>query len=256
MIIPILSLFKKDLSIMLKSPMFYLLIGLCCCFWGVFFAFQVFFFANQSLQFLNRTPGQGLNIHQHLVANYLVFIYYFLIFVIVALSLRFFTEEKKLKTFSLLLSAPISSWQIVLGKTLFGISFLFIFLLVSSIYPISLTFFTTIPIKLLLLGYFGVFLLLCISMMGGLLVSILTDSLVVCVVLTMLFSLLIQFLGAGVNLSESIYLQEVFNFLSLGRHFSFFRKGVLNISSVFYLLSWSFLMGFLTEKLVEFHRWR
>ena len=253
---PVFSILKKDLKILLKSPVFYFLTGLCCCFWGIFFTLQIYTFINQSFQLSTQATGGGINIHQHLVANYIVFVHHFMILMIAALSLRFFTEEKKFGTFSLLLSNPVSSWEIVLAKSLFGITFLFIFLSASAVYPLSLFFFTKIPIKLFLLGYFGVFLLLCIYMMAGLLASILTDSLVVCVVLTMIFSILLIFLGIGRELTEIGSLQEIFNFLSLNQHFDLFRKGVLNLSSVFYFLSWFFLLGFITERLVEFHRWR
>lgn len=253
---PAFSIFKKDLKILLKSPMFYFLIGLSCCFWGFFFAFQVLVFVNQSFQLSTRPVHTGMNIHQDLVAGYIAFVHYFLILVIAALSLRFFTEEKKLNTFSLLLSSPVSSREIVLGKSLFGVTSLLIFLCVSAIYPLSLFFFIKIPVKLFLLAYFGVFLILCIYMTAGLLASILTDSLVVCVILTVIFTILLMLLGTGREFTEIRALREVFNFLSLNRHFDFFRKGVLNLSSVFYFLSWSFLLGFITERLVEFHRWR
>ena len=256
MISPVFSILKKDLKILLKSPMFYFLTGLCCCFWGLFFTFQVYIFINKSFQLSTKTVNAGINIHQNLVADYIVFVHYFMIFIIAALSLRFFTEEKKLNTFPLLLSSPISSLEIVLAKALFGVSFLLILLSVSTIYPLSLFFFIKIPIKLFLSGYFGVFLLLCIYMMAGLLASILTDSLVTCVVLTMIFSILLILLGIGREFTEIRFLQEVFNFLSLGQHFEFFRKGILSLSSVFYFLSWSFLLGFITERLVESHRWR
>ena len=253
---PVFSILKKDLKILLKSPMFYFLTGLCCCFWGLFFTFQVYDFVSRSFQLSTQTTGRGLNIHHHLVANYIVFVHYFMVFVIAALSLRFFTEEKKLGTFSLLLSSPLSSWEIVLAKSLFGAIFLFVLLFISAVYPLSLFFFTKIPLKLLLFGYFGVFLLLCIYMMAGLLVSILTDSLVVCVILTIIFIFLFMFIGIGGEFTEIRALREIFDFLSLGRHFEFFRKGILSLSSVFYFLSWSFLLGFITERLVEFHRWR
>ena len=253
---PVFSIFKKDLKILLKSPVFYFLIGLSCCFWGLFFTFQVFAFVNQSFQLSTKAVQTEMNIHQNLISHYIVFIHYFLILIIAALSLRFFTEEKKLNTFSLLLSSPLNSWEIVLGKSLFGAAFLLVFLLVSSIYPLSLCLFTKIPIKLFLLAYLGVFLLLLIYMMAGLLASILTDSLVVCVVLTMIFIILLMFLGVGRELTDIRPLQEFFSFLSLNQHFDFFTKGVLNFSSIFYFLSWSFLLGFITERLVEFHRWQ
>ncbi len=255
--IPVFSILKKDLKIFLKSPIFYFLTGLCCFFWGVFFTFKVYTFVNQSFQISAGKASAGINIHQNLVADYIVFVHAFMIFIITALSLRFFAEEKKLNTFPLLLSSPIHSLEIVLAKFLFGATVLLILLSVSAVYPLSLFFFTKIPIKLFLLAYFGVFLLLCVYMTAGLLASVLTDSLVVCVVLTMIFSILLLLLpGIGLKFTEAGLLKDAFSFLSLDYHFDFFRKGVLSLSSVFYFLSLSFLLSFVTERLVEFHRWR
>ena len=236
--------------------MFYFLTGLCCCFWGLFFTLHVYNFVTQSFKLSIQMTNGGLNIHQNLVANYIVFVHYMMILVIAPLSLRFFTEEKRFGTFSLLLSSPVSSLEIVLAKSLFGVSFVFVLLLVSAVYPLSLFFFVKVPLKLFLFSYFGVFLLLCVYMMTGLLASIITESLVICVVLTIIFILLLMFMGIGGEMTDIRVLKDIFDFLSLGPHFDFFKKGVLNLSSIFYFLSLFFSLGFIAERLVEFHRWR
>lgn len=253
---PVLAIFKKDVRALLTSPMFYLLIGLCSTLWAIFFAFEVFAFVQRSFQLSAQSKSSGLNIHQSLVSSYIVIVHYVLVFIMSALSIRFFTEEKKLKTFPILLTSPMTSWQIVLAKWLVGAFCIFFLLAVSAVFPLSLLFFIKIPLGLFFLSYLGVFLILCIYMSVGMLASSVTESLIVCVVLSLVLSILLLLLGVGREFSDSILLQEFFNFLSIDRHFAYFRKGIFNFSSIIYFFSWSFLLTLLTERVVEYHRWR
>jgi ABC-2 type transport system permease protein len=253
---PILAIFKKDILSFLTSSMFYTLLGLCCVLWGLFFSFEVYGFVNQSFSYSTQMKEAGINIHHHLIANYIVVVHYILIFILSALSLRFFTEEKKMNTLQLLLSSPISSLQIVVGKWLVGASLIAIILGVSALLPLSLLLYISIPLKLFFLSYIGVFVILCVYMSVGLLASSLTDSLIVCVVLTLVMSILILTLGVGKEFTDIVILKDFFNYLSFDQHFTFFRKGVFNIGSFVYFFSWIFLLGLTTERVIEFHRWR
>jgi ABC-2 type transport system permease protein len=253
---PVLAIYKKDLKAFLTNPMFYTLLGFCCCLWSFVFAFQVYAFIQKSYQVSLQSQNVVLNIYQDLVTSYLVVVHYVLIFILAALSIRFFAEEKKLKTFPILLYHPLTSWQIVLGKWLVGLTVIYILLLVSAILPLSLLFFVEIPFRLLLLGYFGTALMLSVYMTVGLLVSSTTESLIICVVVTLVFSILLLTLGLGKDLASSSFLQSVFQFLSFEGHFANFRKGILSLSSVLYLNSWSLILALITERVIEFHRWR
>ena len=256
MIGPIFAIFKKDLRALLTSPMFYLLLGLCSSLWAIFFAFEVFAFVQRSYQLSTQGIESGLNIHQNLISSYIVIVHYVLVFILAALSIRFFAEEKKLNTFPILLTSPMTSWQIVLAKWLVGAFFIFLLLFASAIFPLSLLFFIKLPLGLFFLSYFGVFIILCVYMSLGMLASSMTESLIVCVVLSLVLSILMLLLGVGREFTDSVMIQEFFNFLSIDRHFSYFRKGIFNFSSVFYFLSWSFFLSLVTERVIEYHRWR
>lgn len=256
MMSPIFAIWKKDLKMILSQPLFYILTGLCCCLWGLYFTFDIYSFVSRSFQMSTQQDLGALNIHQHLINSYLVVVFYVLIFIISTLSVRFFTEEKKMQTFPLLLSGPLSSWQLVLSKWLVGASLVFLLLCISSIYPLSLLYFVKVPMVLFFYSYFGLFLILCLSMSLCLLASALTDSVIICVVLSLVFNLILILLGAGRELTEIGFLQDVFAYLSIDRHFSFFRSGIFNLSSIVYFLSACFLINFAVERLIEAHRWR
>lgn len=253
---PVLAIIKKDLRAFFGSSMFYLLSGLCCLLWGLFFSFDFYKFVEESFRLSSQSKDSGLNIHQHLVADYVVVVHYVLVFIIAALNMKFFAEEKKLKTFPLLLSSPVTSWQLVLAKTGVGAVVLFVLLGISSVFPLSMVFFGEVPISLLLFSYFGAFLILMVYVCAGVLASALTDSLIVSVVLSLVFSLTLLLMGAGREFSSSLAVQEMFQYISIDFHFSFFRKGSLSPTSVLFFLSLSGFFSLLSERVIEFHRWR
>jgi ABC-2 type transport system permease protein len=253
---PLFAILKKDFKAFFTSPMFYTLIGLCTSLWGLFFVVQVYSFSNQSYQLSLKSAQAGLNIHHDLVSSFLVVVHYVLIFIIAAMSMRFFAEEKKLKTFPVLLTAPLTSWQIVLAKWLVGAVTLFTLLLLSMLFPLSLLIFISLPLDLLFFSYLGLFLVTCVYMSASLVASAMTESLIVCVVLSLVFSVAFLLLGVGAQLTGTPSLQEMFRFLAFDQHFTNFRNGLFSLSSMFYFLSWSFILGLICERIVEFHRWR
>lgn len=253
---PVLAIIKKDLRAFFGSPMFYMLSGLCCLLWGLFFSFDFYKFVGESFRLSTQSKDSGLNIHQHMVADYVVVVHYVLVFIIAALNMKFFAEEKKMKTFPLLLSSPMTSWQLVLAKTAVGAVILATLLLFSAVFPLSLTFFGEVPLSLLFFSYFGAFLILMVYVCAGVLASSLTDSLIVSVVLSIVFNLTLLLMGVGREFTSSMALQEVFQYLSIDFHFSFFRKGSLSPASVVFFCSLSAFFSVLSERVIEFHRWR
>ena len=113
-----------------------------------------------------------------------------------------------------------------------------------------------LPFSLIFYSYFGVFLILCVYMSAALFASSMTESLIVCVVMSLVFNILLLILGAGRELTDVSILQEVFSFLAFDGHFSNFRKGIFSLSSLIYFISWSGVLALLTERVVEYHRWR
>ena len=252
----VLAIIAKDLKIFFTRPLFYMLAGLCCILWSIFFTFGVVSFNQASFMFSAKSPNSGLNIHQKLIAEYVVIIHYLLLFIIATITMKFFAEEKKMKTFPLLLSSPVSSWQLVLAKWGGGAIVLLTLLLISALYPLSLTFFTDVPMVPLMTSYFGLFLILLVYVSVGLLASAMTDSLIVSVVLAIVFNLALQLLSLGKEYSDHYLWQEIFSFISFEQHFNIFRHGSLSLSSSFFFISLSFFFLFLSERVIEFHRWR
>ncbi|MEM7646668.1 MAG: hypothetical protein AAF203_07155 [Pseudomonadota bacterium] len=222
----------------------------------MFFVTALFQFVSQSFQLSTKTVTSGLNIHQDLFSTYLVVVHYVLVFVIAALSSRFFTEEKRLSTYSLLITSPLLSWHIVFAKWLGGASLVGVLLMISLIFPLSMAYFVPIPWFLLMYSYLGLFLVLNVYIVFAMLASILSDSFIVSVVLALVFSICYLLLGAGAQLTDWPALQSFFSYLSVDQHFALFRVGQWNLASCFYFISVSFFGAFVCERLVELGRWQ
>ena len=103
------------------------------------------------------------------------------------LSMRVLAEERKQKTDQLLLTAPISVWDIVFGKYLALVAVFAIPVVIMCFYPLIMSKFGTISYASAYTGILGFFLLGCANLAIGVFMSALTESQVIAAVLTFVF---------------------------------------------------------------------
>ncbi len=149
------------------------------------------------------------------------------------ISMRLVSEERRNKTLSLLFSAPLSMTEIVLGKYLGLVAFLYIQVALIALMPLALLFGSGLDFGVLAAGLLGLMLLLAGFAAVGLFMSTLTQHQAVAAVAS--FGMLLLFwildwagegsLGAGV-LSQ----------LSLLNHYEPFLKGVFDTADLAYHL--------------------
>ena len=107
------------------------------------------------------------------------------------LTMRVLAEERKQKTDQLLLTAPVSVGNIVIGKYLALVTVYAIPILVMCIYPLIMSKFGTVAFGSAYTAILGFFLLGCANIAIGVFMSALTESQVIVAVLT--FVLLFAF---------------------------------------------------------------
>ena len=103
------------------------------------------------------------------------------------LTMRVLAEERKQKTDQLLLTAPISVWDIVFGKYLALVAVFAIPVVIMCVYPLIMSKFGTISYASAYTGILGFFLLGCANLAIGVFMSALTESQVIAAVLTFVF---------------------------------------------------------------------
>jgi ABC-2 type transport system permease protein len=182
------------------------------------------------------------------------------LFIAPFLSMRLFAEERKQKTFELLMTAPVRPIEIVLGKYLGGAAVMLCTLGTVIVFPIALAAFgtgesgTAIEWSTVLLGYFALLLWGLTCMAVGMFLSSLTESQMLAALLT--FAVLLPWmLIDGVAQGADEPLRSVISYLSFESQLSKLRTGVLELKSLVFFVSVIVFALFVTHRRVEAFRW-
>lgn len=247
----------RDFRALVTTPLFFVVSGLCTLIWSFMYIRVIDAFSRMSLQmsFQSRGESQGLSLHFEAIVKHISLVNFLLIMAIPALTMRLFSEERKMKTFDLLLTSPVNATQIALGKFLGGFGAATMLLLISLVYPLSTSFLTDLQWGPLVASYLGMWLLVAAYVAVGVFASSLTDSVMLAVVMALIFNVGLWFVGSGAD-ADNPLLRDIFQQLSLGEHFLGFVKGGIKLAGVTFFLSIVALNCFLTQRVVESMRWR
>jgi len=181
-----------------------------------------------------------------------------LIFFIPAVTMRLLSDEARMGTLELLLTAPIRDFELVAGKWLGAFLFIFSLTATTLIFPIIMNNFIVpgIDMKLLLSSYLGVILVSAALIALGVGISaIFSNQFAAFFVTFALFFFLWILVGAPASFLEKG--GDIFKYLSLGTHFfDSINSGTINIGDVVYFLSLTALGLFVGTTAVEIRRWR
>ncbi|MEZ0391406.1 MAG: ABC transporter permease [Pseudobdellovibrionaceae bacterium] len=254
----VLAITRKETKGFYLSPNFYIVCFLCAAIFSWVYpnVLNKFSVALQSFVYQPEMPKQQLNIHYQVFLPQLNILNLILIFVVPALTMRLFAEEKKLRTFDLLLTSPVTSAEIVGGKfmavmmAIFGLCFL------SFLYPAATSVFTSLNWTTLIIAFLGIFIVGGVYAAMDLFASSLTESAVVAYVMAVMLNMSVWFIGIGVDVVDSPEARRIFEHIALNQHLVGLVEGTIRTSSLIFLLSLIFLFCFLCERVVESSRWR
>jgi ABC-2 type transport system permease protein len=163
-------------------------------------------------------------------------------FLIPAVTMRTFAEEKRLGTMELLLTRPLTDWQIILGKYLATCV-----LLAFSLFPTLLYYFSiyelgapkgNIDSAAVFGSYIGLFLLGCVFCAIGIFASSLTDNQIVSFIVAIFLCFILY---AGFSQIASINLWNSYSFLisqiGIDFHYQSMSKGLIDSRNLLYFLS-------------------
>jgi ABC-2 type transport system permease protein len=250
---------KKDLKSFFYSPTFYIVGFFCALVMSWVFPIQLAQFNEMTKNFMMQQQGmppQQLNIHYAVFLRQLSYLNLILIFVVPALTMRLISEEKKMKTFDLLLTSPVTSVEIVLGKYVAALGAVFGIVMLAFLYCAWTAFFASFSWPLLIVAFFGIFMVGSVYAAMDLFCSSLTESALAAFVMSVILNVSIWFVGIGAEVADSQVLRQVFEHISINSHLSAFVEGTLRTSALVFLLSVIGLFVFLAERVVESSRWR
>jgi ABC-2 type transport system permease protein len=252
----ILTLAGRDLKNLLRSPMFYVIAGLCTLLWSYSFMRNLLDFADQSRMYMQPGMEAGMNIQRSVFLQHISQINLLFIFVVPALTMRLIAEEKKTRTYDLLLTAPISATQIAVAKFLAGWGAIGVLTGISFLYPLGTRLVADYAMGPLLSAYLGVTLVAASYVAVGIFASSLTESIVLSVVMALIFNVMLWFISQGAAGIGNPIISGVMDYLSMGQHFLNFILGVIKLKSLTFFASVIGLFIFLTQRVVESSRWR
>lgn len=220
-------------------------LGLGYVFLTVFYAFSGYFFYTDVLS------SKMTDTSPMFVSMFIIFI-----FLIPVLTMRLLSEEKKNKTDQGLLTAPISLWELVLGKFLAAFTLFVIAESIIFVYAIILKYLGDVVWQTLIGNYVAMLFLGAAFISIGLFVSSLTENQMTAAVVSFVVMLILyvyddMFLG---RISNDKVL-DVLSALSFRSRYVEFTTGVFSAGSILFFISTAFLFNFFTIKVLEKKRW-
>jgi len=177
------------------------------------------------------------------------------LFVIPMITMRSFSEEKQSGTMELLLTSPVTNWQLILGKFLASFTLYFVMVMVTFLFMVFLLIWGNPSLVPILISYLGILLMGLVLVALGNFISSLTENQIVAAVGTFGATMFLWVIGFAGDFAGKVF-GEIFKYLSIVNHFDDFSKGVFDTNHLVYYLSLTFLMLFFTYQSIESSKWR
>ena len=245
-----LAIYKKELRSYFTTAIGYVYVGV--------------FLAASALLACYSTLMQGT----YDTSNYFVYLLFSFIILIPLLTMKLFSEEKKLRTEQLLLTAPVNITGMILGKYFAAMTMFVGTLLVSTInfFPLYAymraetanveSYIPVGPSTSRIVGcLIGIILIGAAFVAIGLFISSLTENQLAAAVITVSVIVVMLLLNL-VNEFISVYaIRAVIDWVCVISRFTNFTYGILDFSAMVYYLSLAAVFILLTNRVYEKRRW-
>ncbi len=182
------------------------------------------------------------------------------LFLIPAITMRLFSEEKKTGTIELLLTKPLTEFQVVFAKYLSGVILVIFSLIPTIIYYLTI-YNVSLPTGNVDSGaiwgsYTGLVLLGAVFTAIGLFASAVSDNQVVAFITAFFLCLfLLQGFESIAGLTNSGWLSTLLFNLGINAHYLSLSRGVIDTRDIVYFLSVISLFLMLTKTAMESRKW-
>jgi len=225
---------KKELKGYFDSLMAYILIV-------VFLGLSGFFtwlYGNNDVFFINRATMQPF----FGIAYWTLFIF------IPALTMKQIAEEYKTGTIELLLTKPVSDWQVISGKFLATFLLIVISLVLTIPYYFSIASIGPVDHGSVLTGYLGLLLMSAAYISLGIFASSVTSNQIVAFLLALIVGIFFQIIF-GISASAfSGVTSDVLGYLDMQYHYQSIIRGVIDSKNIIYFAS-IILVGLMASEL-------
>lgn len=257
-----LAIYKREMESYFTSQTFYIISAVFIFVIGNMYKNVFFEFAQKSMQLLKYSWNYGdsnltfinVNVVSMQTFQYMNFV---LLLIVPLLTMRLYSEEKKMGTMELLLTSPIKTSEVLLGKFLscFTIYTFMVMLTVAFMVILDIQSKGQLDVRPIISSYAGTLLLGAALIPIGMFASSLTENQIISAVISLSIML-----GLWVLIFSSQFFGSPFNeivaFISLPEHLESFSLGFIGIKHIVYYISMSLFWLVLTGMSVESARWR
>lgn len=243
-----IAIFKREMRAYFTTSTGYIFLAVSLCLSALVFGLTTLFVASSD------------------TGGYFSILLFVLMIILPILTMKTFSEERKTKTEQLLLTAPISTTQMVLGKYLSAFCMFLIFLAISCINFIPLFVFadtessavTSLPPNVaMILGNLFAIILVGMSFIAiGIFVSSLTENQFASVVITIVILLVLLLLGVFNGMIDSEIIRVVLGWISIYTRYINFTYAVFDVGALIYYISLTGVFIFLTVRVFEARKYR
>ncbi|HKT11108.1 MAG TPA: ABC transporter permease [Terriglobia bacterium] len=249
----ILAVAGKELRAYFHSPIAYLVMAVYAVLCGFFF---YSFAATYVVQTFRMQAMGGMGMPNMTINDYVIrplfegVLTIVLLLVIPLITMRLYAEEKRSGTIELLLTSPVTDFQIIAGKFLGALMLFGTMIVITFIYVSTLFVYGNPSAKPLIAQAVGLFLFGASLLALGMWISTFTKNQIIAAVVSFAAFLLIYVLN-WVTAYSSGAVGQVLSYLALTTHFEGFAKGVVDLKDLVYYVSVITLGIFLTARSVE-----
>jgi ABC-2 type transport system permease protein len=237
----ILTIMKKELRSFFNSPIAYIVvIAFLMITIGWLFLFLHFF------------AQKAASLRGFFVSMPVVFI-----FLVPAITMRSWAEERKMGTMELLTTLPFSEWSMVLAKYLSSLLLLAIMLALTLPLPLMISLMGRLDAGEIAGEYLGVLFMGSASIAIGVFISSLAKNQISAFIIAFLALLVLSFLGqimTWTGLWRPIL--PVARWISLNEHYGNFAKGVIDTRDVAYFVAMTAFFLYLNVYNIVSRKWR
>jgi ABC-2 type transport system permease protein len=250
----IFILWKKELDSYFSSPLAYVLIGLFSLITGAFF-FNLLVTYMDGIQAIPQAMSQQVSLMEEVVLRLFANINFLFLFFAPLITMKLFSEEKRLETLNLYWMSPLREWQVVLAKGLAAMTLIFSMLFMTIIFPLIIWGVGVRDLSLLGSAYLSVFLNAACYVALGLYCSSLSGNQIIAALLSILGIMFLWMITWGGHLNSNYVVAEIFTYIGISSHFERILRGLIGTQDMIYYSSFVFIFGFLTVKSLSRRNW-
>lgn len=213
------AIYVKEMLSYFRSPIAYFVIAVFLLGTGYFFTYNIFLTGVGTMD----STLQNMGILLLIIAP--------------VLTMRIFSAEYNARTMELLMTLPLETWQVVVGKYLGAVSIFLLMTAATCINLIPLYLYGTPQTLNIVSGYIGFILLGMTCIAIGQFFSALTENQIVAALITIPVLLGFWFVGHLQNLQSSLMMRDLVAHLSFALHFADFIRGLLRSEGVLFFFA-------------------